>query len=117
MKLPKLTLTVVAGPTQGQKYSSELPFLVGRTRASNKCTIKDPEVSSKHIELRAEQGKWVLCELGSSNGTYLNQDAVEQPDDNEDRGARATAFARTAFLLYSGERPSFDIYSACRLDE
>jgi hypothetical protein len=34
--------------------------------------LADDTVSRRHAELRAEGGRWLLRDLGSSNGTYVN---------------------------------------------
>jgi FHA domain/Domain of unknown function (DUF1707) len=34
--------------------------------------VGDPTVSRRHAELRREGGRWVLADLGSSNGTRVN---------------------------------------------
>jgi hypothetical protein len=35
-------------------------------------TLADPTVSRRHAELRRESGRWVVADLGSSNGTRVN---------------------------------------------
>jgi hypothetical protein len=35
-------------------------------------TLADPTVSRRHAELRREDGRWVVADLGSSNGTRVN---------------------------------------------
>jgi pSer/pThr/pTyr-binding forkhead associated (FHA) protein len=52
-------------------------FVIGR---KNTCDLRIPlsSVSRKHCELKIEDGKVVLRDLGSSNGTYLNRTRVEQ---------------------------------------
>jgi hypothetical protein len=34
--------------------------------------LSDPTVSRRHAELRRERGRWVIADLGSSNGTRVN---------------------------------------------
>jgi FHA domain/Domain of unknown function (DUF1707) len=34
--------------------------------------VMDPTVSRRHAELRREGGRWILADLGSSNGTRVN---------------------------------------------
>jgi len=48
-------------------------------RASD-CTIpiKDRYLSRRHAEILANDGHWVLKDLGSANGTYLNGSRVER---------------------------------------
>ena len=53
--------------------------LVSIGRASD-CTIpiKDRYLSRRHAEIVSAEGAWVLKDLGSANGTYLNGSRVEQ---------------------------------------
>src|SRR5207247_8571703 len=48
-------------------------------RASD-CSIpiKDRYLSRKHAEIVSSDGHWVLKDLGSANGTYLNGSRVER---------------------------------------
>ncbi len=67
-----LTLLVLQGPDKGRRF--ELPdstTLVGRD--SRQLPLTDNTVSRRHCELvPAENGDWMLRDLGSSNGTYVN---------------------------------------------
>jgi hypothetical protein len=44
---------------------------VGRSRASD-VVLSDPEVSRRHAQLRFRDGKWILEDLQSRNGTTVN---------------------------------------------
>ncbi len=72
-----LTLLVLQGPDKGRRF--ELPdalTLVGRE--SRALPLTDNTVSRRHCELiPAEDGDWVLKDLGSSNGTYVNGTRVD----------------------------------------
>ncbi|CAL8466312.1 g5848 [Coccomyxa elongata] len=73
-----LRLQATAGPCEGTSYSKAGNVLtVGRTRAS-KVHIKDPAVSEKHAELRWEGGHWTVTDVGSSNGTAVNNKSLEE---------------------------------------
>ena len=67
-----LTLLVLQGPDKGRRF--ELPdatTLVGRE--SRQLPLTDNTVSRRHCELvYSETGDWVLRDLGSSNGSYVN---------------------------------------------
>ena len=67
-----LTLLVLQGPDKGRRF--ELPdatTLVGRE--SRQLPLTDNTVSRRHCELiYNETGEWVLRDLGSSNGSYVN---------------------------------------------
>jgi FHA domain/Domain of unknown function (DUF1707) len=44
---------------------------LGRSRECD-CVVSDPSVSRRHAELRSEGGRWLLRDLGSRNGTRVN---------------------------------------------
>ena len=46
-------------------------LLIGRSSACQ-IVLGDDTVSRRHAELRFEDGRWLLRDLGSSNGTYVN---------------------------------------------
>ncbi|MFJ1755653.1 FHA domain-containing protein [Kitasatospora sp. NPDC088134] len=50
-------------------------LLIGRMTGSD-LRLGDGTVSRRHAELRFEGGHWVLYDLGSSNGTYVNDRRV-----------------------------------------
>ena len=45
--------------------------LIGRS-SSCQIVLGDDTVSRRHAELRFEDGRWLLRDLGSSNGSYVN---------------------------------------------
>jgi hypothetical protein len=45
--------------------------LIGRSSACQ-LVLGDDTVSRRHAELRIERGRWLLRDLGSSNGTWVN---------------------------------------------
>lgn len=53
------------------------PVSIGR---ASECSIpiKDRYLSRKHAEIVASNGTWVLKDLGSANGTYINGSRVER---------------------------------------
>ena len=46
-------------------------LLIGRSSACQ-LVLGDDTVSRRHAELRTEDGRWLLRDLGSSNGTWVN---------------------------------------------
>ncbi|HZL37192.1 MAG TPA: ATP-binding protein [Tepidisphaeraceae bacterium] len=66
-----LTLLVLQGPDKGRRFElPDAPALVGRD--SRSLPLTDNTVSRRHCELLPENGDWVLRDLGSANGTYVN---------------------------------------------
>jgi hypothetical protein len=61
--------------TPGASLSLEPTSSLGRV-AGNTIVIDDPHTSARHAELRFARGQWWLRDLGSSNGTLLNDEPV-----------------------------------------
>jgi hypothetical protein len=59
----------------GATLSLEPASSLGRV-AGNTIVIDDPHTSAHHAELRFARGQWWLRDLGSSNGTLLNDEPV-----------------------------------------
>lgn len=51
---------------------------IGRTEEST-IVLSDPSISRRHASLTVEQGRYVLSDLGSSNGTRINDERIAQP--------------------------------------
>ena len=67
-----LSLAVVSGPCKDCAFTkSGTVLMVGRTKARD-IHIKDSAVSERHAELRWQESRWTLTDVGSSNGTVLN---------------------------------------------
>jgi signal transduction histidine kinase len=66
---------VLQGPDKGRRFElPDSPALVGRD--SRQLPLTDNTVSRRHAELMPNDEHWVLRDLGSSNGTYINGQRV-----------------------------------------
>ena len=67
-----LTLLVLQGPDKGRRYElPDAPALVGRE--SRSLPLSDNTVSRRHCDLvPSPAGEWVVRDLGSANGTWVN---------------------------------------------
>jgi hypothetical protein len=61
--------------TLGAALPLEPTSTLGRV-AGNTIVVDDPHTSARHAELRFARGQWWLRDLGSSNGTLLNDEPV-----------------------------------------
>ncbi|WP_062204883.1 FHA domain-containing protein FhaB/FipA [Demequina salsinemoris] len=72
-------LAVTAGPLKGATVPlGSAPILVGRAAM---CTlvIEDDYCSSRHCRIFPEDGIWKVEDLGSTNGTFIGNQRVDDP--------------------------------------
>lgn len=72
------TLHVLQGPDKGRTYETPNEALV-IGRSSDQVHLSDTSASRRHAEIRPSNGHWLLTDLNSSNGTYLNGQRVVSP--------------------------------------
>jgi two-component system, NtrC family, sensor kinase len=74
-----ITLVILQGPDKGRRFElPDAPLLIGRDGKA--LPLEDNTVSRRHAELRQnERGEWILRDLGSSNGTYVNGQRADRP--------------------------------------
>jgi len=86
VKAPKLTdttamnprLTAIAGRLKGSVFTIEdLPVVIGRETAATLC-IADASVSRRHSQIDKEENKFVILDLDSLNGTFINDVPVKR---------------------------------------
>jgi FHA domain len=65
-------LVPLQGPQKGELFTLQIANVIGTTPDCNIC-LHDKFMSSKHAEIKAENGMWVLRDAGSTNGTYVNR--------------------------------------------
>lgn len=72
-----LKLVVINGPRKGRqvRVSDGAPVTVGRDQG--RLRLHDSRVSKRHAEIVFDGESWVLRDLGSSNGTYLNKQRLQ----------------------------------------
>lgn len=62
----------------GIKFKLQGANLIGRA-ADNSILLTDDSVSAHHARLTYISGQWILEDLGSRNGTFVNDLPVDQP--------------------------------------
>ena len=77
-KVPPIELAILA-EENAQTYKFSTPEVsLGRDSASD-CQLNDDTVSAEHARLSYHHSNWWITDLGSKNGTYLNQEDVNEP--------------------------------------
>ncbi len=71
-----LKLELISGPRKGRhiRVSDDVPVSIGRS--VGRLRLHDSRVSKDHAEIVFDGVSWVLRDLGSSNGSYVNGDRL-----------------------------------------
>ena len=85
-KAPKKAAVVEGGNLKGKSFDLGNELVVGR---AEKChvVLDDTYVSQMHARIFAKDDSYMLEDLGSTNGTYLNRQKVTSPTELQ-RGDR-----------------------------
>lgn len=77
-------LIPLQGPQKGELFTLNPNTSIG-TDPKSTVVLNDKFMSSKHAEIKAENGMWVLKDAGSTNGTYVNNKRVDRHElvDND----------------------------------
>ncbi|MGO9907933.1 MAG: FHA domain-containing protein [Solirubrobacteraceae bacterium] len=74
-----LTLEIVEGPDAGRRVALDRPIVIGRAPDTG-LVLEDGEVSRHHARVSpATDGSAVVEDLGSANGTFVNQNELYGP--------------------------------------
>jgi pSer/pThr/pTyr-binding forkhead associated (FHA) protein len=76
--LQALRLEVVEGPDKGRVVTLDDAIVIGRG-ADADLTLDDPRASRRHARVRRSGSGALVEDLGSRNGTFVNDDQVESP--------------------------------------
>ncbi len=97
-------LWVVHGLNTGVQFPlpahRQQTWLLGRDGRSDVCVDYDPYVSTRHAEVHAQDGHFVLTDLASRNGTRHNGVMLPRGGDVVLRHGDLIAIGRTMFLFW-----------------
>ena len=72
-------LVVTRGPNSGSKFALDEPLVTAGRHPDSVIFLDDITVSRRHAEVRQQPGGgYVVADVGSLNGTYLNRERVEE---------------------------------------
>lgn len=77
-------LVPLVGTNKGELFTLSPTTIIGNDPAST-IILSDRFMSGRHAEIKVENGSWVLKDLGSTNGTYVNNRRVDRHElvDND----------------------------------
>lgn len=92
-------LFVLSGEDEGKSYefSGETVYL-GRARDNDIC-IKDKHISRRHLKITAGNGKFLIEDLQSRNGTFIRDKAIEAGNPVEVKEGVPVAAGNVFFSL------------------
>jgi two-component system NtrC family sensor kinase len=72
------TLYVLQGRDQGKSFDLHAPTQTLGRDACNPIQVADSEISRRHAEIRKDDDGFLLIDLSSSNGTFVNAEQVTE---------------------------------------
>src|SRR3954469_6324036 len=94
-------LRILSGSLESQEIElTPDPMTIGRASACN-IRIGDAGVSSKHAKIWCEDGQYFLMDLGSTNGTFVNERDVDR-EQLSDGDVITFGMTKAAFV---GDKP------------
>ena|SRR5215207_146950 len=76
--MPELILEIVEGDEAGRQEALTGPIEIGRD-ASTTLSLQDEQMSRRHARVSAQGDLAIVEDLGSTNGTYVNEQPIEGP--------------------------------------
>jgi len=103
---PGGVLVVTRGPNTGSEFALEHVITTVGRHPDSDIFLDDVTVSRRHVELERTTHGYVVRDLASLNGTYLNQARIEEesPMDNSDE----LQVGRFKLVFVAGKEPSGD---------
>jgi hypothetical protein len=77
-RAPRLVVERAPGHDPGMIYDLDGSLVLGRGDRAE-IRLEDPFASSNHARIYEQAGSLVLEDLGSTNGTYLNEELLDTP--------------------------------------
>jgi phosphoserine phosphatase RsbU/P len=99
--VPKLTVQV--GSSVEHRKVDKTPFTIGRL-AENNLSFEDSQISRRHAQIEFDKGSFILVDLHSTHGTFVNGRRVERHVLKA--GERITLGLSAISIKFDGSGPS-----------
>jgi pSer/pThr/pTyr-binding forkhead associated (FHA) protein len=73
-------LVVRRGPNQGSRFLLDADLTVVGRHPDSDIFLDDVTVSRRHAEFYRQGGRFIVRDVGSLNGTYVNRERIEETD-------------------------------------
>ena len=101
-----LVLQAVKGPLEGQRIPIESEhFQIGADPDSDLALTSDDFVSGRHAVIRGSEGRWILIDQGSRNGTFVEGQKVERGATQVLLHGQLIQIGTSEFRVMLGEDP------------
>ncbi len=77
-ELPLAWVVILNGPFAGNEYRLHRITDIGREPDHNDVVVEDLTISRQHARIRYEKGAFVIYDLASANGVYVNGEKVQR---------------------------------------
>jgi pSer/pThr/pTyr-binding forkhead associated (FHA) protein len=100
--MPSATAMLFAPPLPPFQLPRDGEVVLGRSRECD-LRLPDADTSRRHAKIVCKAGGFVLCDLESTNGTFVNGERIEErvlaPGDRLQIGANAVTFCEVSSAL------------------
>lgn len=105
----KAIITARNSDKENQEYSCDSTLTFGRESHSD-VTLNDPQASRSHAVLRQMGNQYILSDMGSTNGTYLNKRRIHEATAVKDGDTIRIGSSEFVFkLLQDGATTAIDV--------
>jgi len=73
-------LIVDDGPKGGSRYALDLELVTAGRHPESDIFLDDVTVSRRHVEIAHRDGVYVVSDVGSLNGTYINKQLIDSAE-------------------------------------
>ena len=97
---PVLTVTAINSPVQLVLIVNQPEYLIGKNpNMVNGAVTHNPAISRVHCKISFVQGRYYLTDMGSANGTYVNQQRLEKQQTVEINSGDYLKLANSDFII------------------